>query len=341
MTHPLYRLHELAFRTQYGELKERVRAAGELLPGTPGSLALRSGSGRGYWYRVFYTVPRKASETLVAKEGDEAALDDIRARIAFAEWSVDQVSALRKLGFQVADKLTARVLVELHNRGAFAGGLVLVGTLGYMAWLNELGAMAVSARTLDVDLARRQPLKLAAPLPFLDTMKATGLPFVAVPGLPSSSPSTSIKLPGVEGLRVDVLAPGPTLGAPIPVPELDWVAQAIPHYDYLLADAEPAAMLAGGHCIPVRLPQAARLVWHKLYAATQRHGAPEKAAKDTQQALVLGAVLADDDPSRLIQAFGAAPGAMLAPIRRLTDRLIAQSSAHPAWADTLAHCLKG
>ena len=100
-------------------------------------------------------------------------------------------------------------------------------------------------------------------------------------------------------------------------------------------------MLAGGHCIPVRLPQAARLVWHKLYAATQRHGAPEKAAKDMQQALVLGAVLADDDPSRLIQAFGVAPGAMLAPIRRLTDRLIAQSSAHTAWADTLAHCLKG
>ncbi|HEY6897849.1 MAG TPA: GSU2403 family nucleotidyltransferase fold protein [Rhodocyclaceae bacterium] len=336
---PLYRLHELAFRTQYGELKERTQFAGELLPGTPGSLALRKGSGRAYWYRVFYSVPGKVAETLVAREGDEAALEDMRLRMGLSEWAADQVSALRKLSFQVADKKTARVLVELHNRGAFEAGLVLVGTLGYMAWLNELGVMAVSARTLDVDLARRQQLKLATPLPFLETMKATGLPFVAVPGLPSTAPSTSIKLPGVEGLRVDVLAPGPTLGAAIAVPELAWTAQAIPHYDYLLADAEPGAMLAGGHCVPVRLPQAARLVWHKLYAATQRQGAAEKAAKDEHQALVLAAVLADEESHALAQAFADAPEAMIKPIHSLKNRLIAKAAAHPALAEMLDQCL--
>ena len=40
---------------------------------------------------------------------------------------------LRKLGFQAADKSAARVLVELHNRGAFDAGLPLVGTLAFMA----------------------------------------------------------------------------------------------------------------------------------------------------------------------------------------------------------------
>ena len=49
MEAPSYREHELAFRTQYAELKERTLAAGALLPGTPGSLALRSGTGYGYW----------------------------------------------------------------------------------------------------------------------------------------------------------------------------------------------------------------------------------------------------------------------------------------------------
>ena len=34
----LYLEHELAFHTQYAELKERTLAAGALLPGTPGSL---------------------------------------------------------------------------------------------------------------------------------------------------------------------------------------------------------------------------------------------------------------------------------------------------------------
>ena len=230
----LFREQELAFRTQYAELKERMLAAGILLPGTPGTLALRKGSGYPYWYRVFYPVPGKQSEELVCKDGDTEALQSMRDRMAFGEWAYSQVSALRKLGFQVADKFAARVLVELHNRGAFEAGLVLVGTLGYMAWLNELGAIAISARTLDIDLARRQQIKLEAPLSFLATLQATGLPFTAVPGLRSKECSTSAKLAGVLGLRVDVLAPGTRLGSIVRVPELAWAAQAVPYYDYLL-----------------------------------------------------------------------------------------------------------
>lgn len=339
MADRLYREHELAFRTQYAELKERTLAAGSLLPGTPGSLALRKGSGYPNWYRVFYPAPGKPQDEWVCKEGDAAALAAMRGRMEFAEWTVRQVSALRKLGFQVADKASARVLVELHNREAFAAGLVLVGTLGYMAWLNELGAVAVGARTQDVDLARRQALKLAAPLPFLDTLQATGLPFSAVPNLPSTAASTSVKLPGVHGLRVDVLAPGSRLGTVVKVPELAWAAQAIPHYGYMLADAEVGAMLAGGQCIPLRLPQAARLVWHKLYASTQRQAQREKAQKDRRQALTLGAVLADGEPHSLLDAFAAAPDAMIAPVRRRLDTLVAEAAAHPALVGVLEDSL--
>ncbi|MCK6404630.1 MAG: hypothetical protein L6Q60_01300 [Rhodocyclaceae bacterium] len=332
---PLYRAQELAFRTQYAELKERTLVAGELLPGSTGTLALRKGTGYPYWYRVYYPIPGKQAEELIGKDDNIVALEAMRERMAFADWAAAQVSALRKLGFQVADKSTARVLVELHNCGAFNAGLILVGTLSYMAWLNELGAIAVSARTLDVDLARRQRLKLAAPLPFFSTMAATGLPFAAIPGMPSTEPSTSIKLPGVQGLRVDVLAPGKTLGKIVRLPELAWAAQAIPHYDYLLEEPEPAAMLAGGHCIPVRLPQAARLVWHKLYASTQRKGFPEKAAKDRQQALVLAAALADNEPQALSAAFYAAPASMRGAIKPLGDTL-SRSGAEKALLEIIA-----
>lgn len=304
---PLYRPQELAFRTQYAELKERSQQASPLLPGTPGTLYRRSGTGTAYWYRVYYAVPGKQAETLLCRDGDEAALHTMQERIEFANWSATQVSSLRKLGFQVADKAVARVLVELHNLGAFDAGLVLVGTLAYMAWLNEFGAIAVSARTQDIDLARRQKLKLAAPVEFLNTMRATGLPFTAVPGLPSSQASTSVKLPGVQGLRVDILASGAPLGSTIQIPELSWAAQAIPHYDYLLANPEPAALLAGGHCIPLRVPQAARMAWHKLYASAQRLGFPEKSIKDRLQAATLAAVLAEHEAESLTAAFDAAP----------------------------------
>lgn len=324
----LYREQELAFRTQYAELKERILAAGSLLPGTPGALALRRGTGHPYWYRVFYPAPGKQAEELVCRDGDDATIASMRERMDLAGWVSTQVASLRKLGFQVGDKAVARVLVELHNLGAFEAGLVLVGTLGFMAWLNEFGAIAVSARTLDIDLARRQRLKLAAPLSFLATLQATGLPFSAVPGLPSTQVSTSVKLPGVQGLRVDILAPGDQLGAIVQLPELDWAAQTIPHYDYLLAAPEPGAVLAGGHCIPVRLPQAARLVWHKLYASLHRHGFPEKAFKDRQQALVLAAVLANVEPHTLQTAFEAMPVVMLREVRPVVADLAATLDAH-------------
>ena len=310
-----YREHELAFRTQFAELKERTLQSGPLLSGTPGTLALRMGTGWSYWYRVFYPFAGKQSEEFVCKDGDEDILATMRERMAFASWAADQVSALRRLGFQVADKSVARVLVELYNRQAFAGGLVLVGTLAFMAWINELGIMTVAARTLDIDLARREPLELVAPLPLLATLQATGLPFTKVPGLPSHAPSTSVKLPGAQGLRVDLLAPGKRLGAIVATPELEWSAQAVPHYDYLLEDAVAATVLAGGHCIPVRVPQAARFVWHKLYASTQRHGFQEKAVKDRQQALLIGAFLARDDASSLMIAYAEAPSAMRDRIR--------------------------
>ncbi|MDX9945206.1 MAG: GSU2403 family nucleotidyltransferase fold protein [Azonexus sp.] len=334
----MYRIHELAFRTQYAELKERSLSAGELLPGTPGSLVLRKGTGHAYWYRVFYPVPGKTEEKFVCAENDGEVLESLRQQMAFHEWVAKQVSNLRKLGFQVADKSVARVLVELHNRQAFDAGLVLVGTLAFMAWLNELGGMTVAARTQDVDIARGQRLKLAAPLPFLETIKATGLPFFPVPGLPSHTPSTSVKLPGVQGLRVDVLTSGNALGAVVAVPELEWCAQAVPFYDYLLEAPEPAAMLAGGHCIPVKLPQAARFVWHKLYASTQRRGFKEKAEKDRQQALVLAGLLAESEAHLLTEAWQAIPSGMLAAIQPLADKLVAAAEGHPELQDVFRAC---
>ena len=326
---PLYRRHELAFRTQYAELKEQARAAGPLLPGTPGTLYERHGTGYGYWYRVYYAMPGRQVEELVGSAGDSTALEAMRSRIEAALRMAGQVTDVRKRELQVADQGVARVLVELHNGGAFAAGLAVVGTLCYMAWLNELGAKAVAVRTQDLDLARRQRLKLATPLPFLETVQATRLPFVAVPGLPSESPSTSVKLPGPDGLRVDVLAPGRVLGAAVRVPELDWHAQAIPHYDYLLDEPTPAALLAGSHCVPVFLPSAERLIWHKVYASAMRHGEPEKASKDLLQAATLAAILVEQQDAPLADSFLAAPPALRSAARRRRTGLRRLLAAHP------------
>jgi hypothetical protein len=306
----LYRPHELAFRTQYAELKERARSTARVLPGTPGTLVKRTGTGRAYWYRVCQTASGVQVEDLVCKDGDEEALLNARAELDFAQWTAAQVRNLRKLDFQVADKGVASVLVELHNKGLLAAGLVVVGTLCYMAWLNELGARAVSARTQDVDLATRQSLKLAAPQSFLETVQASKLGFTPVPGLPNKSQPTSVKLRGRDGLRVDVLTHGERLGASVPVPQLMWHAQTVPHYDYLLSQPREGAVLAGGHCIPVLLPQPERFIWHKLYSSTSRQSFPEKADKDLLQAITLAAVLTEQEDQTLSDSLGDVPVAM-------------------------------
>lgn len=333
---PLYRLHELAFRTQYAELKDRADAAGDLLRGTPGTLYKRGGTGRDYWYRIFYPVPGKQAEEFVAPADDETAMTAMRERIAFAEWMAEQVTNLRKLGYQVADKRVASVLIELHQRKLFDAGLVVVGTLGFTCWLNEYGARVVAARTQDVDLARRQRLKVAASLSFLSSMQATHLPFHRVPGMPADAPSTSLKPPGREGLRVDVLAPGPELGATIGIPELEWHAQTVPYFDYLLEDPVPAHLLAGGHCIPIKLPRIERMVWHKLYASAQPSRSASKADKDLVQAVTLAAIMVEQDGAALRDSLAQAPAALRSAAKSRMPRIQTLLEGHPEVKDAFS-----
>lgn len=205
-----------------------------------------------------------------------------------------------------------------------------------MGWLNEYGAISIAARTQDIDLARRQHLKLGAPVPFLSSIRATRLSFTSIPGMPSHDPSTSAKLPGREGLRVDVLAPGPTLGATVRVPELDWHAQTVPYYDYLLDNSRQAAILAGGHCVPVALPSIERMIWHKVYSSTTRTHEPEKADKDLVQAATLASIIVEQDGARLSESFQEAPQALRTATLARLPRILALLSRHPQAHDAFS-----
>jgi hypothetical protein len=326
---PLYRPHELAFRTQYAEVKERVNSTEFLLPGSPGTLVKRSATGRSYWYRAYQEATGKQAEDLVCRDTDENRYEQAVGEVEFAKWMGAQVRALRKLEFQVADKGVARVLVELHNTKLLASGLCVVGTLGYMAWLNELGARAVTARTQDIDLAARQDLKLAAPTSFLDVMAATKLGFHPVPSLSPEAGSSSVKLAGAEGLRVDILTPGARTGVLVALPALHWNAQTIAHCDYLLHDTREAAVLAGVHCIPVRLPAPERFIWHKLYSSVVRGNFPEKARKDLRQAVTLAAVLSEHDEDLLPDSATELPAGIRKALAARLTLLLRSLDPHP------------
>jgi hypothetical protein len=341
---PLYASFEGPVSTTYAELVERARSEGPLLPGTPGSLALRERPGSGsYWYRRYYPLPKlPQAEDFVCKQEEKAAHDAMSNRIESAAWSQGQVRMLRTLGMQVADKDAALVLVEVHNRGLFAAGLVLVGTLAYMAWLNEFGVHAVSSRTQDIDLARRHALKLATPVSFMEAMQGTKLDFSAVPGgLCPSTPSTSVKRAGREGLRVDILTSGEELGRVVHLPELDWHAQSVPYFDYMLTSPRQAAMLAGGHCVPVNAPAPERLAWHKLYSSTRRANDTAKAEKDLRQAATLLAVLVERDNLALSTTAQAVPKEVLGAAHQRLPALQSLLEPHPQALDEVERALHG
>lgn len=306
----LYRLHETAIRALYAELKERASGTPQLLSGTPGTLVKRAGTGHEYWYRSYYPAPSKRSEQFVGTAGDAGAYEAMQRRIADSEWTAKQVAALSKFGYQVADKVVAAVLVELHNRGAFKGGMGVMGTLAYSSWLNEYGAIATQSKTQEpLELAGRQTLKLAAKHSLLATLQATQLSFAPAPGASGKKQPTALLLSG-GGLRVELFAPGPILGDIVFVPELDWHASAIPFYDYLLEGSREAGLLAGGHCVPARLPDVTRMIWYRLHAST-RHGknlAP--AERDLEIAATLAAILVEREGVLLRESYREAPRAL-------------------------------
>jgi hypothetical protein len=121
---PLYAAFEGPVSTLYAELAERTRADGSLLPGSPGSLALRERPGSGaYWYRRYYPLPKlPQAEDYVCPQDDLEGHAAMANRIDAAAWAQEQVRMLRALGMQVADKGVALVLVELHNRRLFEAG---------------------------------------------------------------------------------------------------------------------------------------------------------------------------------------------------------------------------
>lgn len=329
----LYRLHETAIRKLYVEVKERAGSSGELLPGTPGTLVKRAGTGHEYWYRSYYPAPRKRSEQFVGTASNTSAYQSMQDRIALSEWTAKQVAALSKFGYHVADKVVAGVLVELHNRGIFDAGILVVGMLAYASWLNEYGVIAAVPKSQDhLALGRAHPLKWATGASFLSMAQATQLAFAELPGASNKRPSTSVKLAG-GGLQVDLLAHGPILGEIVAVPELDWHARTIPFYGYLLEGGRKAAILAGGHCIPAVLPEVARLLWYKFYTSTRRGTDTAIAERDLLQAATLAAILIEQDAIVLRDSYRGAPRELRNAAHSRLPRLEGLLAEHPRARD--------
>lgn len=335
-TIPLYRKHSPASQTQFQEAKQLAHSQQRVLSGTPGTLKQRTQSGKQYWVREHIRIDSKKTDEYIgpAVTTDKAIVERFAHEIDLAKALAASSGRLRLFGYQRIDKKPAAVLEVFFNKGLFQAGLTLVGSHAYGALLNDLGIIAPSYKTQDIDFARGPRLAVALPAgsTLQSLLRETGLNFVPIPGMPSNRPSSSFKLPGAEALAVDLLVPGDKIGASIPVPELATHAQAIPLLDFLIADPVETIALSPNQVIPIRVPSPENFVLHKIYSSQSRTGRDRgKARKDLEQAAVVAAAIEEETPGALVNAFKEMPRSGRAAVKggcRAISKLLGTSHEH-------------
>ena len=309
----LFSWQSVGLQTIYSDLKRRAAEQPFLLVGTPGSVGTREVSGRMFLYRQFYAPSGKKSADYIGPATDAAArsrADAIREEIGMTNGLLADARLLAREGYVRVDARTGAIVAALANHGLFRAGAMLVGSHAYGVLLNELGARSAAHLTEDIDVARQNVLALGSEggISFERMLENSTIPLSPIVGFDRKLQPTSYKAPGRDGLRVDLLVPTDGRDVKVlPVPELKAHATALPHLRYLLSEPIDSIVMGRESVVPVKVPRAERLAWHKMLVSQLRTSTSEKRAKDIHQAGVLVAILAENDPGALEVAHEAVP----------------------------------
>ena len=278
--------------------------------GTP---TARERNGRTYWYDR-YRVGIEVKERYLGE--DSEALRERIQRHAQLKEERDRrrrerarlVRLLRSERFLGMDGATGSLVAALAKAGVFHLGGVLVGTNAFRVYEGELGLRLTfdqAAMTNDIDIASFEKLSLA--------LDETVLPSVGeLLGDFSFSPVPSFEAgkvwrwqqSGGESL-VEFLTPSFDEEEGLrDLAALGVSAQSLHHLNYLIAEPiQAAAVYRDG--ILIQVPRPERFAIHKLIVADRRRAGPDslKARKDLFQAELLVAILAQDRPSDLADAY--------------------------------------
>jgi hypothetical protein len=277
-----------------------------------GAVEERKRNGRTYLYEKF----RIGTEMVSRYLGEDKP--DLRARLERAEVLKDEAQMRRKRmtrlakvlraeGFIMTDRETGSLLLAFSRAGVFRLGGTLVGTTAYSLYQGELGVRMdyeELAQTGDIDFASFERLSVVledkveeSPADILSSLK-----FDPVPGI-GDHQVWKWRQSRSESL-VEFLTPAFGDETVKPLPALGVSAQALNYLNFLIADPIPAVALYRSGVL-VQVPRPERFAIHKLIVADRRQGGPDqlKSRKDRAQSALLVAVLSEDRPDELAEAY--------------------------------------
>ena len=243
---------------------------------------------------------------------------------------------LRAEGFITTDRETGSMLLAFSKAGVFRLGGTLVGTSAYGLYQGELGVRMdyeELAQTGDIDVASFERLSVALedkveenPAEILRMLK-----FDPVPGIHDRQVWKWRQ--SHSEVMIEFLTPAFGNETVKPLPALGVSAQALHYLNFLIADPIHAVALYRSGVL-VQVPRPERFAIHKLIVADRRRNGPDqlKARKDRAQAEFLVAVLSEDRPDELAEAYEDA----LSRGARWRDRIQASLKRMPETAERLS-----
>jgi hypothetical protein len=278
-----------------------------------GAPTARKRNGRTYWYDR-YRIGKEVHERYLGEDSEELRkrLDRHQALSEAREQRRRErarlVRLLRSEQFAGMDGATGSLLAALAKTGLFRLGGVLVGTNAFRNYEGELGlrlALDQAAMTNDIDIASFEKLSLAlgeTVMPSVEGVLA-GFDFASVPSLDAgkvwrwrqSRSETLVEFLTPSFNEKEELRQLAALGVS---------AQSLHFLNFLISEPiQAAAVYRDG--ILIRIPRPERYAIHKLIVADRRRDGPDsiKSRKDLMQAEILTALLAEDRPTDLEEAY--------------------------------------
>ncbi|PVH27390.1 GSU2403 family nucleotidyltransferase fold protein [Pararhodobacter oceanensis] len=303
--------HSLIGQSAWQDLRRLLgEAVASDLRGKP---TLRKREERGYWYDRF----RQGDQIVERYIGEDT--DELRSRLERYEALRDAAKArkvetsrlirlLRSEGYLTPDLATGQILMAMAKAGVFRLGGTVVGTQAFRHYEGVLGVQIgadQAAQTNDIDIASFERLSLAVDDQVDPTLGEVFKSLDFEP-LPSTDKRKAWRWKQTrQQTLVEFLTPSFRENEELrDLPALGVSAQSLHFLNYLIAEPLTVPLLYREGAL-IQIPRAERYAIHKLIVSVRRRGGDDalKAHKDRAQAAFLIAVLKDEDPYALLDAW--------------------------------------